>query len=85
MKAETVKKANELSDTIRRIKSQIADLRYVINERNLRGPNVYLKSNDYNVRIGDKKIQDIIFAILESDFADKLKKAEQEFADLKDE
>lgn len=85
MKAETVKKANELSDTIKRIKSQIVDLRYVIDERNLRGPNIYLKLNDNNVRIGDKKIQDIIFTILEADFADKLKKAEQEFADLKDE
>ena len=85
MKAETVKKANELSDTIKQIESQIVDLQYVIDERNLKGCNIYLKSNDHNVRIGDKKIQDIIFAILEADFADKLKKAEQEFADLKDE
>ena len=84
MRPETLKKANELTALIQKLNSKINSIKYAIADMEKNKSSLYCGSYDTKVCIEDEKVKGIIIAILEDDFADKLKKAEQEFADLKD-
>ena len=85
MKQETLKKANELTSLIQKLNSKIKDIKYAIADMEKNKSSLYCGSYNTKVCIEDEKVKDIIIAILEADFADKIKKAEQEFDNLKDE
>ena len=84
MKQETLKKANELTLLIRKLNSQIKDIKYAIADMESNKSSFYCGSYNTKVCIEDEKVKGIIIAILEADFADKIKKAEQEFDNLND-
>ena len=85
MKQETLKKANELTSLIQKLNSKIIDIKYAIEDMERNKSSFYCGSYNTKVCIEDEKVKGIIIAILEADFADKIKKAEQEFDNLKDE
>lgn len=85
MKQETLKKANELTALIQKLNSKIVDIKRAIEDMEGNKSSFYCGSYSTRVCIEDEKVQGIIIAILEADFADKIKKAEQEFDNLKDE
>ena len=85
MKKETLIKGEEIQKKIVVCNQRISELNNVIKEKN-NGSVEYLTFGSPNNRvfIYDGRILDIFISILQSDFQDKLKKAEQELADLKD-
>ena len=85
MKQETLKKANELTSLIQKLNSNIKDIKYAIADMEKNKSSLYCGSYNNKVCIEDENVKGIIIAILEADFADKIKKAEQEFDNLKDE
>lgn len=85
MKQETLAKATEIIKEIAAYNRNLNQVNAVIKDREKQpSRRIIFGTGDNVVEIYDSKIADIIIAILQSDFQDKLKKVEQEFADLKD-
>lgn len=85
MKKETLIKGEEITKKIVVCNQRISELNNVIKDKN-NGSIEYLTFGSPNNRvyIYDGRVIDIFIAILRADFQDKLQKAEQELADLKD-
>ena len=85
MKQETLAKGAEITKEIAAQVQRLSELDNIIRDR--RGNptrNITFESTNARVYIHDDRIIDIIITILQSDFKDKLQKAEQKLADLKD-
>lgn len=85
MKQETLTKGAEITKKIAAQAQRLSELDNLIKDR--RGNSnraITFESNNARVPIYDDRIVDIITAILQADFKEKLQKAEQELADLKD-
>lgn len=82
MKQETLAKGAEITKEIAAQVQRLSELNNLIKDK--RGSRISFESTNARVYIHDDRIIDIIIAILQADFRDKLQKAEQKFADLKD-
>ena len=85
MKQETLAKGAEITKEIAAQVQRLSELNNLIKDKrgNL-SSRISFESTNARVYIHDDRIIDIIIAILQADFRDKLQKAEQKLADLKD-
>lgn len=85
MKQETLTKGAEIAKKIATQVQRLSELDSLIKDRrNSPDRVITFESPNVSVHIYDGRIIDIITAILQADFKEKLQKAEQELADLKD-
>ena len=85
MKQETLAKGVEITNKIASSTQRLSELDNLVKDRkSYSNRTITLESTNVRVHIYDDRIIDIFISILQADFQDKLQKAQQELADLKD-
>ncbi len=85
MRQETLSKGAEITKKIATNAQRLSELDNLDSDRRKNPDRVItLENNNACVYIYDGRVIDIFIAILRADFQDKLQKAQQELADLKD-
>lgn len=85
MKQETLTKGAEITKKIATHAQRLSELDNLVKDRrSIPDRAITFESTNARVHIYDGRVIDIFIAILRADFQDKLQKAQQELADLKD-
>lgn len=85
MRQETLAKGAEITKKIASSTQRLSELDNLVKDRKSYPDRaITFESSNVRVHIYDGRVIDIFIAILQADFQDKLQKAQQELADLKD-